>query len=210
VIAFVRGSVAAVAGDRAVIDVGGVGLSLVCAPATLAPLRVGQPAELATALVVREDSLTLYGFGDADERAVFEVLQTVSGIGPKLAQAALAVLGAEGLRAAVAREDLTALTQVPGVGRKGAQRMVLDLKDRLSPAGGPPAVLAPVVGGASAWREQVHAALLGLGWAPRDADEALAAVAADPAMEPAAAPPDGSPPDVAALLRAALRSLSRG
>ncbi len=96
-IAFVRGSVAAISGDRAVIDVGGVGFALLCAPATLAPLRVGERAELATALVVREDSLTLYGFADGDERAVFEVLQTVTGVGPKLAQAALAVLGADGL-----------------------------------------------------------------------------------------------------------------
>jgi Holliday junction DNA helicase RuvA len=209
VIAFVRGSVAAISGDRAVIDVGGVGFALLCAPATLAPLRVGERAELATALVVREDSLTLYGFADGDERAVFEVLQTVTGVGPKLAQAALAVLGAEGLRTAVAQEDLATLTQVPGIGRKGAQRMVIDLKDRLAPGGGPATGRPAGVGAGSAWRDQVHAALLGLGWAPRDAEEAIAGVAADPALAAAAAPPDGSAPDVAALLRAALRSLSR-
>ena len=119
-IAFVRGSVAAVSGDRAVIDVGGVGLRAAVRSGHACPLRVGEHADLATALVVREDSLTLYGFADADERAVFEVLQTVTGVGPKLAQAALAVLGADGLRTAVAQEDLATLTQVPGIGRKGA------------------------------------------------------------------------------------------
>ena len=206
-IAFVRGPVAAISGDRAVVDVGGIGFALLCAPGTLAPLRVGEHAELATALVVREDSLTLYGFADGDERAVFEVLQTVTGVGPKLALAALAVLGAEGLRSAVAQEDLATLTQVPGVGRKGAQRMVLDLKDRLAP--GSPTGRPVSAGVGSAWREQLHAALLGLGWAPRDAEEAIAAVAADPEQALAVSPTDGSAPDVAALLRAALRSLNR-
>ncbi len=141
-IAFVAGRVAALAPDGAVVEVGGVGLTVQCTPATIAALRIGEPAHLPTSLVVREDSLTLYGFADEDERVVFELLQTASGVGPRLAQAMLAVHGPDTLRRAVATEDLAALTQVPGIGRKGAQRIVLELKDRLgavrggSPAGG--------------------------------------------------------------------------
>lgn len=199
-IAFVRGPVAALAPDLAVIDVGGVGLEVLCGPGTLAELRVGQPATLATALVVREDSLTLFGFADDDERAVFTLLQTVSGVGPRLAQAALSVHRPDELRRAVATEDLTALMKVPGIGRKGAQRIVLELKDRLGPprgSGAPPIVLPAAPG----WPEQVRAGLLGLGWSGRDADAAVAAVT------PLAETED--PPDVAVLLRAALRTLDR-
>ena len=126
-IASVRGRVLAVRLDCAVIEVGGVGLLVLATPATLAGLRIGDEAELATSLVVREDSLTLFGFADADERDVFETVQTVSGIGPRLALAMLAVHAPDGLRAAVAAQDLTALIKVPGIGRKGAQRIVLEL-----------------------------------------------------------------------------------
>jgi Holliday junction DNA helicase RuvA len=205
VIAFVSGRVAALAPDGVVVEVGGVGLALQCAPATLARLRVGEPARLPTSLVVREESLTLYGFADEDERTVFELLQTASGVGPRLAQAALAVHSPDALRRAVATEDLVALTQVPGIGRKGAQRIVLELKDRLgAPTGGATgAVDRP--GAAGAWRPQLHAALLGLGWSAREADEALVAAAAE-ADEVVAA---GGAPDVAVLLRSALRTLSR-
>ncbi|MBA2560005.1 MAG: Holliday junction branch migration protein RuvA, partial [Propionibacteriales bacterium] len=127
-IASVRGLVLAVFIDSAVIEVGGVGLLVACTPAALADLRVGQEASLATSLVVREDSLTLFGFSDYDERAVFELVQTASGVGPKLAQAMLAVHGPDDLRRAVAAEDLVTLCKVPGIGRKGAQRIVLELK----------------------------------------------------------------------------------
>ena len=209
-IAFVSGRVTALGPDGAVVEVGGVGLSVSCAPGTLARLRVGEPARLPTSLVVREDSLTLYGFADEDERAVFEILQTASGVGPRLAQAMLAVHPPETLRRAVASEDLAALVQVPGIGRKGAQRIVLELRDRLggptgAPTGGP---TAPAIFGepAGSWREQLQGALLGLGWSAREADEALARVAPE-ADEALAA---GATPDVAALLRSALRSLSRG
>jgi Holliday junction DNA helicase RuvA len=205
VIAFVSGRVAALAPDGVVVEVGGVGLALQCAPATLARLRVGEPARLATSLVVREESLTLYGFADEDERTVFELLQTASGVGPRLAQAALAVHSPDALRRAVATEDLVALTQVPGIGRKGAQRIVLELKDRLgAPTGGATGAVDRA-GAAGAWRPQLHAALLGLGWSAREADEALVAAAAE-ADEVVAT---GGAPDVAVLLRSALRTLSR-
>lgn len=200
-IAFVSGQVTALAPDTAVIEVGGVGMAVQCAPNTLAALRVGRPARLSTSLVVREDSLTLYGFADDDERQVFELLQTVSGVGPRLAQTMLAVHSPDALRAAVSAGDEKALTAVPGIGKKGAQRLLLELKDRLGAplgtgAGGGAAAPAP-----ASWREQLHSALLGLGYATREADEAVAAVA--PQAEAAAEP------NVGALLRSALQSLNR-
>ena len=178
-----------------------------CTPATLAELRLGVETTLATSLVVREDSLTLFGFADHDERTLFELLQTASGVGPKLAQAMLGVHGPDELRRAVTREDLVSLCKVPGIGRKGAQRIVLELKDRIG------APTGSVTGGTrrdpsrpgTAWRDTVRGALLGLGWSAREADAALDAVA--PAAEDAAAA--GSPLSTAELLRAALRSLSR-
>jgi len=199
VIAFVRGTVASVGATTAVVDIGGVGLELQCAPGTIAELRVGHAATLSASLVVREDSLTLYGFADDDERSIFEILQTVTGVGPRLAQSVLAALSPDALRRAVATEDLTALMKVSGVGRKGAQRLVLELKDRLgSPSGvvvdlGSSAVPAPT------WEGQVRDALVGLGWSTREAEAAVAVVAED--VEPDA--------DVATVLRLALRSLDR-
>ncbi len=196
-IASVRGRVAAVRLDGAVVEVGGVGLAVQATPNTLAGLRLGQECSLATSLVVREDSLTLFGFGDADERDVFETLQTVSGVGPRLALAMLAVHTPDGLRRAVATEDLTALCRVPGIGRKGAQRIVLDLTDRLgAPAGSTvPVPAGPAPGTAD---PQVVEALVGLGWNAKQAEAAVQAVAVD----------GGS--DRTSLLRAALRHLGRG
>lgn len=130
-IAHLDGTVSSVAPDGAVIDVGGVGLLVQCTPSTLAGLRSGERARVATSLVVREDALTLYGFSGEDERSTFELLQTASGIGPRLALAMLAVFTPEALRRAVAEEDVAALTAVPGIGRKGAQRIVLELAGRL-------------------------------------------------------------------------------
>ncbi len=199
-IAFVSGEVADVSLNSAVLEVGGVGLQLMCTPNTLATLRPGSRATLQTSMVVREDSLTLFGFLDEDEKSCFELLQTASGVGPKLAQAMLAVLSPDDLRRAVISEDVKTLTRVPGVGQKGAQRIILELKDRLG---------APVgVGGAArvgpsastpSWRDQVHEGLVGLGWSTKEAEKAVEAVA----------PQAGESPAVAALLRAALRSLSR-
>ncbi|HET7309906.1 MAG TPA: Holliday junction branch migration protein RuvA [Mycobacteriales bacterium] len=205
-IASITGTVTAVAGESAVVEVGGVGLSVHCTPTTAAGLRVGDSVRLATALVVREDSLTLFGFASDDERVVFDILQSVAGVGPKLAQAVLAVHSPDAVRAAVATEDLGALTLVPGIGRKGAQRLVLELKDRL---GAPTcAARVPLPGqgaGVGIWREQLRAALAGLGWSTREVDEALAAVG----PEAEAAMAVGDAPDVAALLRASLQLLSR-
>lgn len=201
-IAFINGRVASAGPDGAVVEVGGVGLSVQCTPATLAGLRVGDQAHVPTSLIVREDSLTLYGFGDEDERTVFELLQTAGGVGPRLALAMLAVHTPNSLRRAVAAEDVAALTQVPGIGRKGAQRIVLELKDRLGVPVDDGADEMPVRGfSAAAWRVQVHAGLTNLGWSARDADAAVDAVAADV---------DGQDTsDTAALLKLAMRKLSR-
>ena len=198
-IAFVRGTVASVGATTAVVEVGGIGLELQCAPGTIAELRVGHAATLAASLVVREDSLTLYGFADDDERSVFEVLQTVTGVGPRLAQSLLAVHSPDALRRAVATEDLTALTLVPGVGRKGAQRLVLELKDRLGVPSGTIVDLGGTRPSGPAWGPQVHAALVGLGWSAKEADTAVSTVAEDVEADA----------DVAVVLRAALRTLDR-
>jgi Holliday junction DNA helicase RuvA len=203
-IAFVRGEVADVTLTSAVLAVGGVGLELQCTPGTLATLRVGQRATLPTSMVVREDSLTLFGFLDDDEKTVFELVQTASGVGPKLAQAMLAVLPPDVLRTAVAQEDVKTLTRVPGIGQKGAQRIILELKDRLGgPVGsGGAGRGVPAPAAADAWRTQVHQGLVGLGWPARDAERAVESVAAERSA-------GDDPPDVAALLRAALRTLSK-
>ena len=199
-IAYVRGPVAAVTLSSAVLEVGGVGLELMCTPGTLATLSpkvgTGQVALLPASMVVREDSLTLFGFLDEDEKSCFELLQTASGVGPKLAQGMLAVLSPDDLRRAVGSEDVKTLTRVPGIGQKGAQRIILELKDRLGAPLGRTAT-APVA--VEAWRDQVRQGLQGLGWSAKDADRALDEVA----------PTDGATPDVAALLRAALRTLSK-
>ncbi len=209
-ISHLDGLVAAIAPEGAVIEVGGVGLLVQATPGTLATLRSGERARVATSLVVREDALTLYGFASDDERDVFELLQTASGIGPRLALAMLASFSPDGLRQAIAAEDVTALTRVPGIGRKGAQRIVLELAGRLGSPGVPAA--PPGTGGpgspgarAASWRDQVRTGLVNLGWQARDADQAIAAVEA----ELAEAAGDGAEVDVSTALRAALRKLSR-
>jgi Holliday junction DNA helicase RuvA len=151
--------------------------------------------------VVREESLTLFGFLDEDEKNVFVLLQTASGVGPKLAQAMLAVHSPEEIRRALTTEDVKTLTAVPGIGQKGAQRIILELKDRIGPpvsaAQGTTTRTGP---GQDAWRTQVHAGLVGLGWSGKEADRAVEAVAPEA---------DESAPDVGRLLRAALRTLSK-
>ncbi len=194
-IASLRGTVAAVQLDGAVLDVAGVGYFVRSTPGTLATLRHGQEATVATTLVVREDSMTLYGFGSTDERDMFELVQTASGVGPKVALAMLSVLDPDRLRSAIAQADYPVLTSVPGIGRKGAERIVVELKDRVGLA------TTATTTGAPAWREQVHVAMLGLGWSARDAESAVDAVAADL--------PAGEVPDVSLALRDALRSLAR-
>jgi holliday junction DNA helicase RuvA len=203
-IASVAGRVLSTTLDAAVVEVGGVGLLVHCTPATLSALRLGEQARLSTSLVVREDALTLYGFGDDEEKACFELLQSATGVGPKLAQAAVAVLRPAALKQAIAYEDLDALVRVPGIGRKGAARIVIELKDKVLALGVLPATTVPTAGEPvplPAWQPQVRAALLGLGYSAREADQAIEAVAVDPDT-PAEA-------DTTALLRAALRTLSR-
>ena len=195
-IAFVRGSVAGVSPSSAIVEVGGIGIEVHCTPSTLAELRVGQQATLPTSMVVREDSLTLFGFSSEDERSTFELLQTASGVGPKVAQAILAVHSPDQLRRALADEDVKALTQVPGIGQKGAQRIILELKDRIGPV---TSARGPAGASDAGWRDQVRAGLTGLGWSTREADQAVTAVAEEA----------GAEPDVAVLLRSALQMLSR-
>jgi holliday junction DNA helicase RuvA len=206
VIAFVQGKVADLTLTSAVVEVGGVGLELNCTPGTLATLRVGDRVTLPSSLVVREESLTLFGFLDDDEKSVFELLQTASGVGPKLAQAMLAVHSPEQLRRAVTTEDVKTLTTVPGIGQKGAQRIILELKDRLgAPSSGGLRPAQAAQPAEEAWRGQVHAGLVGLGWSAKEADKAVEAVV----PEAEATRDAGQEPAVASLLRAALQTLSR-
>ncbi|GAA1630608.1 Holliday junction branch migration protein RuvA [Georgenia ruanii] len=194
-IASVTGEVEAVGLDRAVVRVGGVGMLVHATPTTLAGLVPGREARLATSLVVREDSLTLFGFADDDEREVFETLQTVSGVGPRLALAMLAVHTPDGLRRAVAGEDLAALQRVPGIGKKGAQRIVLEVGEKLGPATGEAA--PAVTPAAAAPSPEVVEALVQLGWSEKVAAGAVEAVTGA----------DGGPVDVPGVLRAALQHL---
>ena len=198
-IAQLSGTVIAAGATSVVLDLNGFGVKALCTPATAAGVRIGQPATLATSLVVREDSLTLYGFADADERDCFELVQSASGIGPKIAQAVVSVLSPDALRAAVASENIRALTKVPGIGVKGAQRLVIELKDKinaLATTHAPAARTAPM-----AWRDQVKGGLEGLGWSSRDAERACDSVA--PLVD------DDPDTPVAVLMRAALRSLAK-
>ncbi len=204
-IAQLTGTVIQLGPTSAVVEVGGFGVLVLCGPNTTALLRVGEPTTLSTSLVVREDSLTLYAFATVDERELFELLQTATGVGPKLAQAALAVLTPDELRSAIATENLVQLCKVPGVGRKGAQRLVIELKDKINLTR---LVSAPATAGSGAattasaagWRDQVSQGLQGLGWSTRDAEAACDEV------ETLAAEPGVGVPQ---LMRAALQSLAR-
>jgi holliday junction DNA helicase RuvA len=201
VIASVRGTVAALGPDGAVVEVGGVGLAVSCSPGTLARLRVGESARLATSLVVREDSLTLYGFADDDERAMFELLQTANGVGPKLAQTMLAVYPPRELRRAIATSDLAGLTKVPGIGRKGAERIVIELRDRIGSIDGSDSAFdTSGITAVAPWRDQLTHALAGLGFSGREASEAIDVVAGEV---------DGESPDVSAMLRRTIQMLGR-
>ncbi|NMI01239.1 Holliday junction branch migration protein RuvA [Pseudonocardia acidicola] len=198
-IASVRGEVLGIGLDHAVVEVGGVGLAVHATPTTLAGLRRGEQARLATALVVREDSLTLFGFADAEERELFTLLQTVTGVGPRLALATLAVLDPDALRRALVDGDLTTLTRVPGIGRKGAERLIVELRDKVAapvaaPAGAAPP--APTANGGP--RDQVVEALVGLGFTAKPAEQAVDGVLGE-----------NGAADASALLRSALARLGR-
>jgi Holliday junction DNA helicase RuvA len=167
-IASVRGEVLDIALDHVVIEAAGVGYKVMTTPATLATLRRGTEARLITAMIVREDSMTLYGFADGESRDLFSTLLGVAGVGPKIGLATLAVYDAQALRQALAEGDVTALTRVPGIGKRGAERMVLELRDKIgavTPGGG----LAGV--GGHAVRTPVVEALVGLGFAAKQAEE---------------------------------------
>ena len=201
-IAQLHGRIAAVDAGTAVVDVGGVGFAVLCPPQTLAAVSPGDEVTWFTSLIVRADALTLYAFATAPERLCFDIVQAASGIGPKTALAVVAVLGPTGLASAVRREDLAALTRVPGIGHKGAQKMVIELKDKV------PVLLAAVGEGTdtaptqpSGWRDQVVGGLQGLGWSLKDAEAAADRVA--PMVD------EDQGVSVAVLMRAALRTLAR-
>jgi holliday junction DNA helicase RuvA len=210
-IASVNGRVAAVSPDGAVVEVGGIGLAVQCTPGTIARLQVGENARLSTSLIVREDSLTLYGFADDDERQLFELLQTANGVGPRLAQAVLAIHPPREVRRAVSTADVKALMQVPGIGKKGAERLILELRDRLgsitsdTTLDGPAVAGLPSVTAVAPWRDQLTSALVGLGWSTKEAETAvlqLAPVADEQIVATGSV-------EVAVLLRQALQLLGR-
>ncbi|MBP2386125.1 Holliday junction DNA helicase RuvA [Paeniglutamicibacter kerguelensis] len=186
--------------NSAVIEVGGFGMLIQATPQTLSTLHVGREALVHTSMVVREDSMTLFGFASGEEREVFEVLVGVSGIGPRTGLAILSVHTPEDVRIAASTKDTKAFTKVSGIGPKGAERIVLELSGKLAPTG---AVATGGVAVAPAWEPQVIEALTGLGWTEKDANKALEALAkSDPEITT-----NGSVPEI---LRAVLRSLGRG
>ncbi|MET7995348.1 Holliday junction branch migration protein RuvA [Amycolatopsis sp. NPDC005232] len=195
-ISSVRGEVLSVGLDHVVVEVGGMGFAVQATPATLATLRRGEQVRLHTALVVREDSLTLFGFADDDARELFGLLQTVSGIGPRLALATLAVLEPDKLRAALVEGNITVLTQVPGIGRKGAERLSLELRDKVTALAGTGEV--PAVSAPGALRAEVVEALAGLGFPAKQAEQAVDRVLAE-----------GDGHTTATVLRSALATLGR-
>ena len=171
-ISSLNGSVRSIASDRLVIEVGGFGISVLVNPQTAAQVSLGSQVQLFTSLVVREDSLTLFGFITDECRSLFELVQTVSGIGPKVALSILGVLTPEDLGRAIAQEDIGAIEKVPGIGRKGAQRLILELKGKLSDL----STVQQFRGHQPAWREQLTSALVSLGFSPKESDGAISQV----------------------------------
>jgi len=202
-ISFVRGTVVQAGAESVVVDLGAVGVVVQCTPGTALGLRHGEHVELVTAMVIREDGWTLYGFTDPDERTVFEQVQTVTGIGPRIAMALLGTLSPDDLRRAVAADDEATLVRVPGIGRKGAQRLILELKDRLGPAPqGAAGERRQARGGG--WQEAVVGGLMSLGWSARESEQAVQAIPPE-----VAASATGDDADIGSLLKAALRTLDR-
>jgi Holliday junction DNA helicase RuvA len=174
-IATLSGTVKSLSPDRAIIEVGGVGMNVLINAHTSNSLTVGAHANLFTSLVVREDSLTLFGFSDEPSRVLFELVQTVSGIGPKVALSILGVLTPSELAHAVNTENISAIEKVPGIGKKGAQRLILELKSKISDFGQGSYTRShqPV------WREQLTSALISLGFSAKDSDDAINSVLSD-------------------------------
>ena len=170
-IASIRGEVLAIVDNAVIIDVGGVGISTLVVERTLQTLSIGAKATLHTSLMVREDSLTLFGFEDTQERDLFVLLQTVTGIGPRVAQSILNTLTVSDLRNAIGNESAAALEKVSGLGKKGAARIILELKDKVS------GVNQRITTGDSGWQSSISAALSGLGFTGREIDQAISSVA---------------------------------
>jgi Holliday junction DNA helicase RuvA len=200
-IAFVRGTVVTISTDSLVVDIGPIGMTVTVTPATALSLRVGEHVQLITSMVIREDSWTVYGFLDPDEKSVFELVQTVNGIGPRIALAVLAAMTPDDLRRAIASDDSKSLTKVSGLGAKGAQRVILELRDRIGVASTGLTSSTTTTGG---WQASVHAGLTSLGWSAKEADMAIVEVTAlaDEQITAGAA-------EIPVLLKAALRSLDR-
>ena len=200
-ISFLRGTVAHVGLSSAVIDLNGAGMSVNATPQTLSGLRVGEEGKLYTSLIVREDSLTLFGFASDDEREVFDILLSVSGVGPRLALAVLAVHDPEAIRVAAHTGDGKAFTKVPGIGPKVAGRIVLELAGKLVPHG-TGAAAAPASSAPAPWKPQVVAAMTSLGWSEKDATSSIDKALSDsPELEAGG--------QVAEILRATLRWLGQ-
>jgi Holliday junction DNA helicase RuvA len=195
-ISSLRGTVTHVGLHSAVLDVNGFGMLVQATPQTLSGLRVGEQATVSTAMIVREDSMTLFGFEDADQREVFETLLAVSGVGPRLALAVLAVHAPDAIRIAASAGDDKAFSKVPGIGPKGARRIVLELAGKLVPLENKPGVPTQT------WQGQVLTAMMGLGWSERDAGTAIDAAIAD-------APEIAATGDVGQILRLTLRRLGQ-
>ena len=200
-ISLINGTVRSLSIDRAVVEVGGVGLSISITPATSASLNIGAPAQFFTTLVVREDSLTLYGFLDDDVKTLFELVQTVSGIGPKVALSIVAALSPSQLGIAIAQEDISAIEKVPGIGRKGAQRLILELKGKLSDFG----TTSRAAHHQPVWREQLASALISLGFSAKESDNAISTVVSQIAEEGG----DANSADLSELLKRALQKGGR-
>ena len=173
-ISLVNGVVRSIALDKVIVEVGGVGLSLAITQKTSAQLNIGVPVQLFTTLVVREDALTLYGFLEDGDRALFELVQTVSGIGPKVALSIVSALSPSQLAIAISQEDISAIEKVPGIGRKGAQRLILELKGKLTDFG----TTSKTDRHQPVWREQLTSALVSLGFNAKDSDAAISQVVA--------------------------------
>lgn len=197
-ISLINGRVRHISTDRCIVEVGGVGLSLSITPSTSLQLSLGASVQLFTTLVVREDSLTLFGFLDEESRQSFELVQTVSGIGPKVALAIVGAMSSEDLSRAIAQEDIKSLEKVPGIGRKGAQRMILELKGKISDFSHGKTVLPHL----PKWHEQLMSALTSLGFTAKDSDEAIKTMASRLAEDGV----DPSTVEISDLLRSALQN----
>jgi len=175
-IAQLTGTIRSINSDHIILEVAGVGYLIHVTPSASATLTLGNSLTVHTSMVVREDSMTLYGFLDAPSRETFELVQTVSGIGPRVALSILAHLSPEQLADAVESESVTILSSVPGIGKKGAQRILLELKGKLSRSG---STGSSVSSSQPIWREQLSGALISLGYSAREADSTISIVAID-------------------------------